>query len=91
MGSTNEICLELRKLTEKVVKKNLTDGILFSGGLDTSIVAFEASKHTKLEAFTVAFENSPALDVEYSKLMADLLKMNHTVHVFGQEEMHSAI
>jgi asparagine synthase (glutamine-hydrolysing) len=91
LGSTKEICLELRKLTEKVVKKNLTDGILFSGGLDTSIVAFEASKHTKLEAFTVAFENSPALDVEYSKLMADLLKMNHTVHVFGLEEMQSAI
>ena len=91
MGSTKEICLELRKLTEKAVKKNLTDGILFSGGLDTSIVAFEASKHTKLEAFTVAFENSPALDVEYSKLMADLLKMNHTVHVFGLEEMQSAI
>ena len=91
MCSINEICLELRQLTEKVVKKNLTDGILFSGGLDTSIVAFEASKHTKLEAFTVAFENSPALDVEYSKLMADLLKMNHTVQVFGEEEMQSAI
>jgi asparagine synthase (glutamine-hydrolysing) len=65
--------------------------MLFSGGLDTSVIAFEASKHTKLEAFTVAFENSPALDVEYARLMADLLKMKHTVHVFGEEEMQSAI
>jgi asparagine synthase (glutamine-hydrolysing) len=73
------------------VQKNLTDGMLFSGGLDTSVIAFEASKHTKLEAFTVAFENSPALDVEYARLMADLLKMKHTVHVFGEEEMQSAI
>ena len=91
MDSINKICSEIRQLTEKVVQKNLTYGILFSGGLDTSIVAYEASKHTKLEAFTVAFENSPALDLEYSKLMADLLKMNHTIHVFGEEEMNSAI
>ena len=91
MDSLNQICSEIRKLTDKVVKKNLTDGILFSGGLDTSIVAFEASKYTKLEAFTVAFENSPALDLKYAKLMANLLNMNHTIQFFGQEEMHSAI
>ena len=91
MDSINKICSEIRQLTEKVVHKNLTKGILFSGGLDTSIVAFEASKHTKLEAFTVAFENSLALDLEYSKLMVDLLKMNHTIHVFGEEEMYSVI
>ena len=91
MDSIDQICSEIRQLTDKVVKKNLTDGILFSGGLDTSIIAFAASKYTKLDAFTVAFENSKALDLEYAKLMADLLKMNHTIHVFGEEEMHSAI
>ncbi|MCJ7614484.1 asparagine synthase-related protein [Candidatus Bathyarchaeota archaeon] len=91
MDSINQICSEVRQLTDRVVKRNLTDGILFSGGLDTSIIAFEASKYAKLESFTVAFENSPALDLKYAKLMADLLKMNHTVHVFGEEEMHSAI
>ena len=91
LDSIDQICSEIRQLTDKVVQKNLTDGILFSGGLDTSIVAFAASKYTKLEAFTVAFENSPALDLKYAKLMADLLKMNHTVHFFGEEEMHSAI
>ena len=91
MDSINKICSEIRQITAKVVQKNLTDGILFSGGLDTSIVAYEAAKHTKLEAFTVAFENSPALDIKYAKLMADLLKMNHTIHVFGEQEMYSAI
>ena len=91
MDSIDQICSEIRQLTDKVVKKNLTDGMLFSGGLDTSIIAFVASKYTKMEAFTVAFENSPALDLEYAKLMANLLKMNHTIHFFGEEEMHSAI
>ncbi len=91
MDSLAQICSEIRQLIDKVVKKNLTEGILFSGGLDTSIVAFAASKYTRLEAFTVAFENSPALDLEYSKLMANLLKMDHKIQFFGEDEMHSAI
>jgi asparagine synthase (glutamine-hydrolysing) len=91
VGSVNQIYQEIRQLTDKVVKRNLTDGILFSGGLDTSIVAYAATKYTKLEAFTVAFKNSPALDLKYAKLMANLLNMNHTVCYFGEEEMHSAI
>ena len=91
MDSLNQICSEIRHLIDKVVKKNLTKGILFSGGLDTSIVAFAASKYTNLEALTVAFENSPALDLQYSKLMANLLKMHHKIHFFGEEEMNSAI
>jgi len=91
LDSLDQICSEIRYLIDKVVKRNLTEGILFSGGLDTSVVAFAASKYTRLEGFTVAFENSPALDLEYSKLMANLLKMNHKIHFFGEEKMYSAI
>ncbi len=91
MGSIAQICSQIRRLTERAVKKNLTDGMLFSGGLDTSIVAFVASKYTKLEAFTVAFQNSPALDLKYAKLMANLLNINHTIQFFGEEEMDLAI
>jgi asparagine synthase (glutamine-hydrolysing) len=73
------------------VKRNLATGILFSGGLDTSIIAFVASKYSKLKAFTVAFENAPALDLKYSKIMANLLKMDHEIHFFAEKEMFSAI
>lgn len=91
MYSLDQIFSETRKLVDTVVKRNLAEGILFSGGLDTSVVAYTASKFTRLNGFTVAFEGSPALDLEYSKLMADLLKMNHKIHFFGEEEMNSAI
>lgn len=91
MESLDQILSETRKLINRVVKRNLTEGILFSGGLDTSVIAYVASKFTRLNGFTVAFENSPALDLEYSKLMAKMLKMNHKIHFFGEEEMHSAI
>lgn len=85
------MCSQIRLLIDKVVKKNLANGILFSGGLDTSIIAFVASKYSSLKAFTVAFENAPALDLEYSKIMTNLLKMDHDIHFFAEKEMFSAI
>jgi len=48
-----KICSELRLLLEEAVKKNLTEGILFSGGLDTSVLAVVASRFTLMKAFTV--------------------------------------
>ena len=91
MDPIENMCSQIRVLIDKVVKKSLANGILFSGGLDTSVIAFVASKYSSLKAFTVAFENAPALDLEYSKTMANLLKMDHKIHFFGEEEMFPAI
>ena len=91
MDPIGHICLQIRLLIDKVVKRNLTNGMLFSGGLDTSILAFAASKYSSLTAFTVAFEDAPALDLEYSKIMANLLKMDHEIYFFTENEMFSAI
>jgi asparagine synthase (glutamine-hydrolysing) len=91
LNSIENVCSQIRLLIDKVVKRNLANGILFSGGLDTSIIALVASKYSSLNAFTVAFENAPALDLEYSKTMANLLKMEHKIHFFAREEMFSAI
>ncbi len=91
MNSIENMLSQIRLLVDKVVKRNLTNGMLFSGGLDTSIIAFVASKYSSLNAFTVAFENAPALDLEYSKIMANLLKMDHEIHFFAEKEMFSAI
>jgi len=33
---------EIRALVNKVVQKNMADGILFSAGTDTTIIAYEA-------------------------------------------------
>jgi asparagine synthase (glutamine-hydrolysing) len=73
------------------VKNNLTEGILLSGGLDTSILAVVASRFSSLKAVTVALENAPAPDVEYAVLMADRLGLEHIVHTFGEEELYDAI
>jgi len=91
MDGVEEVCSKLRFLLEEAVKNNLTEGILLSGGLDTSILAVVASRFTSLKAFTVAFQNAPAPDVEYAVLMANRLGLKHVVHIFGEEELYDAI
>ena len=86
-----KICSELRLLLEEAVKKNLTEGILFSGGLDTSVLAVVASRFTLMKAFTVAFQGFPAPDVKYATLMANRLHLKNFVHYFDEDELYEAV
>ncbi len=90
-NSVHKITLELRTLLEKAVKKNLAQGILFSGGLDTSVLAVIASKFVSLKAFTVALQGAPAPDVKYATLMTKRLKLKHLVHDLGENELYDGI
>ena len=83
----DEICLKLRNLLEISVERNPAEGILLSGGLDTSIVATLASRFGELKAFTVAFEEAPSPDVEYARQMAERLGLVHTVHSLSMKEL----
>jgi asparagine synthase (glutamine-hydrolysing) len=84
-------CEELRRLLEESVKRNLADGILLSGGLDTSIISTIASKYRKLKAFTVSFEEAPSPDVQYAKQMAEKLKLEHTIHNLSMDELYAEL
>ncbi|MGD0330382.1 MAG: asparagine synthase-related protein [Nitrososphaeria archaeon] len=86
-----EVCSKLRFLLENAVKKDLAEGILLSGGLDTSILAVIASKFIPLKAVTVAFQNAPAPDVEYATLIANKLGLKHNIHIFNVDELYDAI
>ena len=55
LDSVEEVCLKIRFLLDEAVKNNLTEGILLSGGLDTSILAVVASRFTSLKAVTVRY------------------------------------
>lgn len=90
-GNLLGICDELVKALEKSVGKNMADGILLSGSLDTSILAYLASKRAKLRAFTVALQNAPAPDIQHATLVANRLGLEHLVHRFAEDELHEAI
>jgi asparagine synthetase B (glutamine-hydrolysing) len=52
-------CEKLLKLFEEAVHRNLADGILLSGGLDTSVIAAVVIRYTRPKAITVSLDNSP--------------------------------
>lgn len=84
----DNICVKLRRLLEASVKKNIAEGMLLSGGLDTSIIAKIASKYRKLKAFTVSFEEAPSPDIEYAKQIAEKFNLEHTIHNLRMEKLY---
>jgi asparagine synthase (glutamine-hydrolysing) len=86
-----KVCFELRKLLEDAVKRNLCEGLLFSGGLDTSILALIASKFTTQRAFTVALNGAQAPDIEYAPLVARRLGIKHHIYYFSEDKLYNAL
>ncbi len=76
---------------EESVRRNLTDGLLLSGGLDTAMLAYLISKWVKPDCITVALRGAPAPDIEYAKLVASRLELKHYIHYFGDEELDENI
>jgi len=76
---------------EASVKRNLSDGLLLSGGLDTAIIAYLMVKWRKPYCVTVALEGAPAPDIPYAKLIAADLGLKHALHYFGEDELDEAI
>ncbi|TRO50155.1 asparagine synthase, partial [Candidatus Bathyarchaeota archaeon] len=78
---------ELRVLLNKVIQQNLAEGLLFSAGTDTSILAYEALKYKPdLKAITLVFEQGIPEDIEFVKRMVAFLKLDHEFQVFNAKD-----
>jgi asparagine synthase (glutamine-hydrolysing) len=77
-------CEDLKEVLKRIVDEDPAEGLLLSGGLDTSIIAFLASNHLK-KAFTVGLEGGE--DIKYAKIVAEFLDLDHDVYLFDEEEM----
>ena len=91
LANVDEVAAELRALLEKAVKKNLTEDMLFSGGIDTSILAAIVSKYVRIRGFTCAFKQANALDLKYAKLMAKQLNIEHYINPFDEDQIFEVI
>ena len=67
------ISTELRKRLREAMQRNSTEGLLFSGGLDTSVLAV---LNPNMKAITVSLE-SFGEDIPYAESVARYLKLNH--------------
>jgi asparagine synthase (glutamine-hydrolysing) len=83
-----DICEQLRSKLREAVKKSRANGMLLSGGLDTSILAFVARPNI---GFTVALKGSLAADLVYSEKIAKLLGIQHKKMEFTTEEALAAL
>jgi len=76
---------------EESIRRNLSSGLLLSGGLDTALLAYIASKWSRPSCITVALRGAPAPDIEYASLVANRLELNHYVHYFNSDELDESI
>jgi asparagine synthase (glutamine-hydrolysing) len=82
-----QICSKLRELLHEVVREDLAEGVLLSGGLDTSIVALVAKRYvTGLKAFTVSLESYDE-DLGYAEKVAKSLGLELKIHLFTEDEI----
>ena len=78
-----DICERLRRKLKEAVERSRADGMLLSGGVDTSILALIARPS---RGFTVALEGASASDLAYSEKVARLLGIQHKKMEFTAEE-----
>ena len=64
-------------------------GVLFSGGLDSSLVALIASEYSDVVLYTAGMEGSP--DMEWARRAADKLGLELREYVFDLEDVKEAV
>lgn len=84
---------ELIKLLDESVRLRLISdvplGAFLSGGIDSSVIASLASKHTdKLNTFSIGYKDEAFFDeTSYANLVAKKLNTNHTVFSLSNDDL----
>ena len=77
---------ELVRFLTIAILRGSADGIILSGGIDSSLLAAIASRLRKMTGVTVAFEGAPANDVYHSSLIAERIGMKHILRKYSFED-----
>jgi len=86
---SDNICCELRDALTASVKRNLSNAVLLSGGLDSSILASIASKFVKLTGITVTYNNAP--DLQFAKTIAEKHSIKHLIKHLTTHDLEDAV
>jgi len=84
----------VRELLEKAVEKRMKDGavagVLLSGGLDSSLIAYMACRiRADIECYTVSMEAGE--DLPLARDVTRILGLEHHVRIFGEEEIEKIL
>lgn len=83
---------DLRNIIRSTIEARPPDAVLFSGGVDSSVIAYEVSRiNPNFEAVTVGVDGLLNSDVEYSRLVAKQLNFkNHIIKIVTDEDVLKA-
>ena len=81
----SEIGQAIEKAVRNDCEKNIT--VSFSGGIDSALVAFLASKYTNVELIAVGVKDSH--DIDAAKSAAEIINLDLTVKELNDEELIS--
>ena len=82
-------CVKLKDLLTASIQRNLSNAILLSGGVDSSIIASIAVKITGLTGITTVNKNAP--DLLYAKIVSEKYQFKHLINHLTIEDMNDAI
>jgi asparagine synthase (glutamine-hydrolysing) len=84
---------QLRSLLDDSVQKRLIAdvplGTFLSGGIDSSVISFLASRHSPhINTFSIGFRDEPFFDeTKYADLVSKKIKTNHTVFSLSNNDL----
>lgn len=86
---------KLRELMEKSVQRRMISdvplGSFLSGGIDSSVIATLAARHTdKLNTFSIGYADEPLFDeTHYAEAVAKKIGSNHTVFKLSNDDLYA--
>lgn len=80
---------ECKNLINTSVKEQLLSdvpvGFFLSGGIDSSIVTYEASKHKHpIDTYSIGFDVAEYSETDFARIIAKLIKSNHTEKIVSE-------
>lgn len=83
----------IREQIDRVIKNNTPEAVLFSGGVDSSAILYNAHKYNRnVMGITVGVEGKESSDIEYSKIVARELGVeNHKIFYVEPEKVKNMV
>ena len=84
---------DIEKQIETVIKEDVPEAVLFSGGVDSSAILYHAHKYNKnVMGITVGIKGKETSDIQYSKSVAEQLGIeNHQIFYVEPEKVKNMV
>ncbi|MEM4658783.1 MAG: asparagine synthase-related protein [Candidatus Methanosuratincola sp.] len=80
----------LRRLLKEAILRGRPEGVLLSGGIDSSLLAVIAPRDMLRRGITASFKGSDAHDTIYSKIVSERLGIRHVLYEYDLDEADKA-